>query len=169
MRALLLGVLVLLASAAEPTLSGRWTLDRAASDDLDAFLEAQGFGGLERAIAKRMKVTHVVEDAGATVRVRMESALRTTDKTYTVDGVERMDETPEGPVASTFTRSEGGGLHSVSRGVTRDGAPFQLTTDRVLRPDGAMELVLVLVREGGTPITVRRVFRREGEPTTAKP
>ncbi len=156
----------LLAYGQSAGLTGRWALDKKASEDLDPFLEAQGVSAVERAIARRMAVVHVVEDHGETVLVRMESAVRNQESTYVLDGVPREQTTPEGTVTVAFRRTEEGAIHGEASGTTRDGAPYRLVSHRAVSPEGAMVLTLALTveKEGTAPITVRRVFQRETDP-----
>lgn len=145
--------------AAEP-LDGTWVLDHAASDSLDKLLVAQGVSTIERMIAKRITITHVIDDHGGTVDLRVESSLRSFAQTMTVDGVSRWEEGVEGQMLSTHHR-EGEVLVSENRGVTRENIPFVLVSRRWVDASGAMILHMTFTREGQAPLTAKRVFRKQ--------
>lgn len=162
----LLLALLLLASpvfaadaAPAPGLAGVWALDADASDSVDPLLATLGRSKMERTMAKRIKgVTHTITLGEGWVEVTNANTFRTQTsrielgKTNTVDSMgqamEVSAESKDGRVLTT-------GVLALSAG------PATMQTARGLADPSTMELVITLTPDGGEPLVVRRVFRKQ--------
>jgi hypothetical protein len=165
LRRSLLALLLLCATVAEAgePLDGTWLYDAAASDPLEPLLQAMGFSTLERVIARRIAVTHVVDDLGDRVRVHIKTALKSVDRTVPLDGVAREEDGGNGePALVAYRRADDGAIVADSRARGRDGVAIHLVTRRLVLPDGTMLVEIHGEKQGEPPFTVRRIFRRQG-------
>lgn len=167
MRALLLGLVppfayVQPAFAAPVDLSGTWVLDKAASDNIDPILQAGGASWVERQAAKNLKITRTIRQEGDTLHIAVDSSVKDSQETVTVDGVARPGTTDRGELATVTNRWDGEAWVSESV-VTHDNAPtVRVTQKSSLSADGSTLTTSVqFVRGDEAPIVVDRVYRRK--------
>ena len=117
-------------------LSGTWTLDKAASQDLTPLLAAEGAPAIERGIVSRMSVTQVIDDAGDRIHLELQSVLRDKSMDLILDGVERTEPGDHGPTQATHVRGPDGVVTSTirfdARHIARDGVPTEIAAVRLL-------------------------------------
>lgn len=142
-------------------LDGTWLLDLAASDDVRPLLEAQGLGFLEREAAARIQPTHVVQDLGGSLRVRVDSSMGTDDRAFPLDGVPRSETNRRGLPSTVKSWRDGAAV--VTESVVTDAQGRAVTTlaRRYLDPTGRMVLEYTFTVEGQPPVKVKRVFQRQ--------
>lgn len=137
------------------SLSGVWSLDRAASQDTSEVLKAQGVSWAQRQAAAGMDMTLTLEDRGTTLKVHQVTSARTQTYELTLDGVERQLDTENGPTLFQASRQDGGILVR-SRPV--DGSKPPMTVHRSVQ-GGALIQTITVVPVGGKAVSARLVFR----------
>jgi hypothetical protein len=150
------------ATPAKPTaaasLTGVWSLDRDASDDLTPLLEVLQVPGWQRAIAARMSATHTLEDLGDRIKIRIDTAIRSDERVAVLDGVARLESSDKGPAMISHLRTPDGVIVSDVRPTEADG--LATTLRRYLDPRGRMVFEIGYAAHG-VPKTIRRVFVRQ--------
>ena len=140
-------------------MTGRWELDRAASEDMDTLLqETQELSWLERQLAGSVDVTHVIAQQGATVQVDVVAPAFTSSATLVTDKQWRDATLRTGP-ASQRAWWEGEVLVVESKGSLADGTSALYRTERWIEGDD-MFFVLSIDAEDGRSWKVKRVLRR---------
>lgn len=148
--------------AAPTDFSGTWQLDRAASDSMEPLLKAQGISMVERKIASSLDITQVIQQAEDTLDLEVKSTAKNVVQKLIVDGESRRIESDRTGPSMVSHRWKGTVLITHSIGADPDGVPIRTTITRSLDDGGAtMTQTIVQTTDNGTPITVRRVFRRQ--------
>ena len=140
-------------------LTGSWTLDREASEDMDTLLrETQDLSWVERRLAATVDVTHVITQQGDTLEILIVAPVYERKSTLETDKTWRPSTGRNGP---TTQRAwwEGEILVVESRGSVADGTPALYRTERSVADDD-MTLLLTITAEDGRSWRVKRVLRR---------
>jgi hypothetical protein len=151
------------AGGEHPDFTGTWGLDLDASDPLDPLLEVQGRSWIERKVARSMKVTQKIQQAGATITISVESVLRTKVDEFTIGSPwEKRDTDELGRVRQrTEWSPDGKRLVVRNEAKLKDGTEGELRVSRWLEDDArTMIQLLELVLKDGRQLKARRVFRR---------
>ena len=162
-RVLLFAVALVASPALGATtdLTGTWTLDKSASESVDAILKAQGLGMIERKVAGSMAVTQVITVEGDTVTLQIKSTHKDETQTLLVDGAQRVVAGDLGDSNVSHVWS-GDALATTSDAVAKDGGATHTTITRTVVEDGqTMNQHIEMVMGDGTTHTATRVFRRK--------
>ena len=146
-------------SVPAPGLAGTWALDAEASDSVDPLLAALGRSKMERTMAKRIKsVTHTVVLDNGWVEVTSANTFRTQTSRIELGKTNTIDIMGQAMEVTAETKN---GRVVTSGALTLSTGPATLQTARGLADPSTMELVLTLTPDGGKPVIVRRVFRKQ--------
>lgn len=153
------------AGGGRPEFTGTWRLDLDASEPLDALLEVQGRSWIERKVARSMNVTQKIRQAGDTITIAVESALRTKVDVFAIGGPWEERTTDElGRVrVKTEWNADGKRLVVRNEAKLKDGTEGELRISRWFEDGGKtmVQLVELDLKDGRHP-AARRVFRRVG-------
>ena len=146
------------ASARTSAWTGTWTIDRAASDSLEAVLRAQGVSKAKRLVADKVELTQKLVDHGDRLDVEM-IGPRPRSGTLTFDGKERSKTTDQGEMHYRAKREASGAVVVISRPAA--GGGLIIVVQRTLDADGQTLRQTVTVKGGADgPVSATLVFRR---------
>lgn len=164
MRSWLVCLLLLLPlDALAGALSGTWALDREASDDNSAVMDAQGVPGWQQSIAKRMTIRTLIDDRGADLDLTFKASVFKETMNIVPDGKPREETTKRGIQQTvTHTREDDGSIKGEIVFKTKDGVPAVIKLHRWILPDGkTMVIDMTFTLGENEPKVFKRVFRRE--------
>lgn len=160
--ALLSSVWLSAALAAAPVdLTGVWTLDHEASEDMDDILAARGASWMERQAIKRIPVTHHISQSDEVVVVRIQSKVYEREDVHHVDGETRVVTGRKGDRVQVSHRwdAQNPGLVTETR-LTLDGdAPGTMTVHRTVKGERMLLNITVKV-DDGREMSALRVLKR---------
>ena len=159
---LLLGLLLWVQAATAADLSGRWVLDAAASERVDAALLLMEVPWAKRKIAEYLDNDCTIQQSGDRLTLTFRNMLGTVEQQLVANGQPVQTVNPAGLPTSWVSAWEGESLVSV--GVARDesGQEGELIERRALSADGQTLTLQLTVTIDGQSVTIRRVFRRQG-------
>jgi hypothetical protein len=141
----------------DPALSGTWELS-AASDSVEALLEAQGTGWIERKAAGSMSVTQTITLSETAVTIAIDSSVKSETQTLHVDGQPRAVTGEHGVSQVRHSWGSAGELITRSEGPTAGGKAMVVTITRSV--SGGQLHQLIEMRIDGQTIRADRVFVR---------
>lgn len=166
MRAFLLAFLLLFTpvwAGSPPDMSGIWVLDGAASDDMDAILEARGASWIERQAIQHIDVIHEITQSPTQVTIAIRSSVYNRKDTLPTDNKTRTyDSSRMGAVSyRSYWSEDPPALVTVSDMTLPDGVPATFVVVRKLSPDGnVMTMDLDLQANDGRHYQATRILRR---------
>ncbi|MCB9689895.1 MAG: hypothetical protein H6735_32950 [Alphaproteobacteria bacterium] len=147
------------AEVAPPSFSGTWVLDHAASDDLDAVLEAQGVPGWQRKLVAELDVSLTIWDEGDRLRLRTVTVVRTNEAELVLDGVVHEIRGDQGKRDVTAVREDDGSVRITA--TDPKGKKPLVEIRRALAEEGAVLRQTIEVRpDDGPPLRASQVYRR---------
>lgn len=154
--------LLLPLALANPTqMSGTWTLDREASDSVDAILAARGISWPIRQAAQYSEVTQVFTFSADTLHIHVNSSLRDTEEDLRLDGTRQSRTTDRGEPVTLWTVWEGEALVTTSLITGPDGATTRFVITRRVEQEGAvMRQTMLWDPPEGPTLSADRIFRR---------
>jgi len=163
LRATLLSLLLSLSPAwgAPADYDGAWSLDRAASGDVEDLMVLQGASFLERKAAASVSVVQTITATDAKVTLDIDSSIKDKVEVLEMDNTPRQQTTDKG--GSMTVRhywGDAGEMISVADVPLADGRGTMTTTRTVSADGGTMTQRITLAPVGGAPVAVDRVFRR---------
>lgn len=146
-----------------PSFNGTWLLDLAASDPMDAILEAQGRSRMERMMVKNMSVTQRITQTENQITIVVESIASNQTDTLLLDGTIETKETPRAGTVQTFTvwDSDGKTLVTTVKMKLKDDSPADMIMRRQLIDEGkTMSMKVELHQKDGKVLTANRILRK---------
>lgn len=146
-----------------PSFNGTWVLDQAASESMDAIMEAQGRSRMERMMAKNMAVTQRITQTEKQITIAVESIASNQTDTLLLDGTIETKETPRAGTVQTFTvwDSDGKTLVTTVKMKLKDGNPADMIMRRQLIDEGkTMSMKVELHQKNGQVLTANRILRK---------
>jgi hypothetical protein len=156
-------LLVGLAHALTPQeLVGTWQLDLAASQPVDALLEAAGMGWVERTALAKLPITQVIRIEGAELTVLLDTPVGDRTERLPLAGEVKRGRTKEGEPWELRAGFEGAWLHTTMSVELPEGRRV-FTIRRGLEAEGTvLRQKLELVAPGKPPLKADRIFRKVG-------
>jgi hypothetical protein len=143
-------------------LTGRWTLDKAASESIDALLKTIGANFFERTAAANLSVTQDISVEGQELVIVVDSTFLDSSERLALDGSPQPRTSKRGEPVVVRTHVDGEALVTSSE-ITTEGGLLLFEIRRVVEDGGAtMRQTLRLTATTGSIQTADRIFRREG-------
>jgi hypothetical protein len=141
-----------------PDFSGKWEIDRKASDDPDPLLKIEGRSSVERFLARRAKITQEITQTPTELIIRVKDRVRT----LPLDGRPGSNVDREGNTVISHSRWSDDGKAIITKSErTANERKINVTIVRRLSDDGdTMTDDVVYEVVDGETITLQRVFRR---------
>jgi len=149
-------------ASGRPDFTGRWQLDRQASDSVEPILAAQGIGWFKRKVVAGLAMTQHIEQRGDTIDVVIETTYKTRSQRWIADGKPRPVDIDDGNKAVSAHRFAQGSLVTVTTGTSEGGEAYTLRSTRSLLDGGQTMQVVLACTIGDDTLRATRVFRREG-------
>jgi hypothetical protein len=143
-------------------LVGTWKLDLAASQPVDALLEAAGVGWVERTALAKLPITQVIRIEGTDLTVLLDTPVGDRTERVPMAGEVKQGRTKAGEPWELRAGFEGPWLHT-TMSVEVPGGRRVFTIRRRVEADGTvLRQKLELVTPGKEPLSADRIFRRIG-------
>lgn len=146
-----------------PSFTGKWVLDVAASDSMDAIMEAQGRSRMERMMAKNMVVTQNITQTEKQVTVEVESAASNQTEVLLLDGSETTMDTPRAGKVTTYTNwgADGVTLVTHAKMKLKNGESAEMIARRKIIDGGkTLSMKVELHLQNGQVLTANRILRK---------
>lgn len=141
-------------------LVGSWELDLAASEPVEALMEAGGFGWVERNALAKLPTTQVITVHDGVLEVLIDTPLGDRTERLPLSGEVKTGTSPKGEPWESRTRFDGDALASTMR-VTLPEGTRTFTVRRTLHEDRTvLRQTLVLTLPDGRVLQARRLFRK---------
>lgn len=149
------------ALAGPAELSGTWSLDREASDDVGALLEARGYPWVLRQAAQHSQVTQTFTFSGDELNIHVVTSLRESNDLLLTNGARQTRTTDRGEAAEYWTRWSDDALVTTSVITSSDGQVARFIVSRRVEADGAvLRQTMTYQPPDGRVLSADRVFRR---------
>lgn len=149
----------------EVDFSGTWELDLDASDPVDDLLKAQGRSWLERKLAAKTKITQMIEQSAAEIRILVKSSVMDREEILRIDGTPMTRKTLKGETITVTTRwsNDKKALLSETTVQTESG-PAKVVSKRTLEDGGkTMVVATAMTLRDGKVLGAKRIFRRKAD------
>ncbi len=141
-------------------LVGSWELDLAASEPVEALMEAGGFGWVERNALAKLPITQVFSLEGDVLEVLIDTPLGDRTERLPLGGEVKTGTSPKGEPWESRTRFDGDALASTMRVTLAEGTRT-FTIRRTLHEDRTvLRQTLVLTLPDGRVLQAKRLFRK---------
>lgn len=154
----LISLMLTAIAGGNPALNGTWTLSIAESDSVDALLEAQGVGWVERKAASSMSMTQTISLSETSATIAVVTSMKSETLTMKVDNQVRSVPGEHGSSQVRHYWGEAGELITISDGVGASGKPMHVQITRSVKGEQMHQLVEMTIE--GSTIRANRVFQR---------